>query len=188
MPTALRYMRLNEQFFVFSRRAPHMILRDARDEIWDEARKEKEHIIAQLSVDMIEKYHYRLGHLHVQELIPIVSQSGWQYPEADILVEGHGGNPRLIIKALPHAAYHEGLAAGIEELFLLARAIPSRKTTPLFIIPYTRWQNASGEGTTREEFLVINASIFPTSDAWIRAGRPTESQIPSHEDASGATE
>lgn len=181
MPTALRYLRLNEQFFVFSRRAPYMVLRDARDELWDASRKEKERVIAEFCVDLIEKYHYRLAHLHVQELIPIVSQSGWQYPEADILVEGAGGNPRLIIKAFPHKKYHEGLVAGIEELFLLARAIPSRKTTPLFIIPYTRWHDTSRE--LREEFLVINTSIFPTSESWIAAGRPTESQIPVREEA-----
>lgn|GEM_PF-2124904 len=180
MQTALRYMRLNEQFFVFSRHAPHMVLRDARDELWDETRKEKERIIAALCVDLIEKYRYRLAHLHVQELIPIVSNTGWQYPEADVLVEGYGGNSRLIIKAIPHEKYHAGLVAGIEELFLLARAIPSRKTTPLYIIPYTRWYDAGGE--TKEEFLVINASIFPTSEAWIGAGRPTEETIPVREE------
>jgi len=173
-------MRLNEQFFVFSRQAPHMVLRDARNEVWDDARKEKERIIAVLCVDLIEKYHYRLPHLHVQELIPIVSGAGWQYPEADILVEGIGGNPRLIIKAIPHDTYHADLVAGIEELFLLARAIPSRKTMPLYIIPYTRWYDAAHE--TKEEFIVINTSIFPTSESWIAAGRPTESGIPPREE------
>lgn len=117
MQTALRYMRLNEQFFIFSRHAPHMVLRDARDEMWDDTRKEKERVIAEFCVDLIEKYHYRLAHLHVQELIPIVSQGGWQYPEADVLVEGYGGNPRLIVKAFPHEKYHAGLVAGMEELF-----------------------------------------------------------------------
>lgn len=180
MQTTLRYMRLNEQFFVFSRRAPHMVLRDARDEMWDETRKEKERVIAEFCVDLIEKYHYRLSHLHVQELIPIVSQNGWQYPEADVLVDGAGGNSRLIIKAFPHEKYHEGLVAGIEELFMLARAIPSRKTTPLYIIPYTRWYDTAGK--TREEFLVINTSIFATSEAWIAAGRPTEESIPLRDD------
>ncbi len=173
-------MRLNEQFFVFSRHAPHMVLRDARDEMWDETRKEKERVIAEFCVDLIEKYHYRLAHLHVQELIPIVSNAGWQYPEADVLAEGVGGNPRLIVKAIPHEKYHTGLVAGIEELFLLARAIPSRKTTSLYIIPYTRWYDEARE--TREEFLVINTSIFPTSEAWIAAGRPTEEAIPLREE------
>ena len=172
-------MRLNEQFFVFSRRAPHMILRDARDQMWDDARKEKERIIAVLCVDLIEKYHYRLGQLHVQELIPIVSGAGWQYPEADVLVEGAHTNPRLIVKAIPHDRYHEELIAAIEELFLLARAIPSRKTAPLYIIPYTRWYDEAGKNKT--ESMVINASVFPTSESWIAAGRPLEVDIPPQE-------
>lgn len=175
METTLRYFRVREQFFVFSRRAPYMVLRDAATDVWSDAHREKERIIAEFCVDLIDKYYYRLFQLHIRELIPIVSQEGWKYPEADILVEGTGGNPRLLVKALGCAEYEENLSAGIEELFLLARAIPSRKTTPLFIVAYTRWYE---KHRTKEKYTVINSSIFPTSESWIAAGRPTEEAIP----------
>lgn len=176
MATTLRYMRLHEQFFVFSRRAPYMVLRDMGDEQAEADRRERDRIVAQFCVDLIERYGYRLSQLHVRELIPIVSQEGWQYPEADLLIEGADGNPRLLVKAFSAERYGEGLETGLSELFLLARAIPSRRTTPLFIIAYTRWTERRA---TREKFLVINASAYPSMDVWIAAGRPAERAIPS---------
>ena len=175
METTLRYFRVNEQFFIFPRRAPYMVLRDVGTDVWSESHREKERIIAEFCVDLIDKYHYRLSQLHIRELIPIVSQEGWRYPEADILVEGTDGNPRLLIKALGHAGYEESLTAGIEELLLLARAIPSRKTTPLFVIAYTRWYE---EHRLNEKYIVINSSMFPTIESWTGAGRPVEENIP----------
>lgn len=176
MATTLRYLRLHEQFFVFSRRAPYMVLRDMGDEQADAKRYERDRIVAQLCVDLLERNGYRLSQLHVRELIPIVSQEGWQYPEADLLIEGRDGNPRLLVKALVPQQYSVSLDAGLAELFLLARAIPSRRTTPLFIIAYTRWHERQ---RTREKFLVINASAYASMDAWIAAGRPVETAIPS---------
>mgnify|MGYP001594953854 CR=1 FL=1 len=175
MATTLRYLRIHEQFFVFSRRAPYMVLRDTGDDAADADRHERDRMVAQLCVDLIERYGYRLSQLHVRELVPIVSQEGWQYPEADLLIEGNGGNPRLLVKAMTSQQYETALETGIAELFLLARAIPSRRTTPLFIIPYTRRRERRA---TREKFLVINAAAYGSMDAWIAAGRPTESAIP----------
>ncbi|MEK7541274.1 MAG: hypothetical protein AAB533_00260 [Patescibacteria group bacterium] len=175
MATALRYLRIHDQFFVFSRRAPYLVLRDAGITEADDAHREHERIVAQLCVDLIERYQYRLSQLHVRELIPIVSQEGWKYPEVDLLIEGKDGNPRLLIKAFPRAQYEASLDAGIDELFFLARAIPSRRTTPLFIVPYTRWYERRA---VREEYLVINASVFPTKEAWIAAGKALEHAIP----------
>lgn len=175
METTLRYFRVNEQFFVFSRRAPYMVLRDVGTEVWSDAHRERERIIAELCVDLIDKYHYRLSHLHIRELIPIVSQEGWKYPEADILVEGPDGNPRLLVKAMGRSEYEDHLMTGVEELLMLARAIPSRKTTPLFAIAYTRWYE---KHRLKEKYTVINSSVFPTPESWIGAGKPVEDTIP----------
>lgn len=175
MATTLRYLRMHEQFFVFSRRAPYMVLRDMR---YDEADAERDRVVAQLSVELIERRGYRLSQLHVRELVPIVSQEGWQYPEADLLIEGKDGNPRLLVKALAAEQYEAALEQALAELFILAQAIPSRRTTPLFIIAYTRWRERRA---TREKFLVINASAYGSMDAWIAAGRPVEKAIPQQE-------
>ncbi|OHA04035.1 MAG: hypothetical protein A3J58_03385 [Candidatus Sungbacteria bacterium RIFCSPHIGHO2_02_FULL_52_23] len=175
METTLRYFRVNEQFFVFSRRAPYMVLRDVGTDVWSDSHRERERIIAEFCVDLIDKYHYRLAQLHIRELIPIVSQEGWKYPEADILVEGVDGNPRLLVKALGRTDYENNLNAGIEELLMLARAIPSRKTTSLFVIAYTRWYE---DHQLNEKYTVINSSVFPTIEAWIGAGRPIEEKVP----------
>ena len=175
MATTLRYLRLNEQFFVFSRRAPYMVLRATGDDTADAARMERERIVAQLCVDLIERHGYRLSQLHVRELIPIVSPEGWRYPEIDLLIESKDGNPRLLVKSFSSDEYTGALEQGLDELFLLARAIPSRRTTPLFIIAYTRRRERRG---VREDFVVINASAYPSKEAWTAAGRPTESAIP----------
>lgn len=175
METTLRYLRINEQFFVFSRRAPYMVLRDAANGEEDQARRTRDRIVAQLCVDLIERYGYRLSELHVRELIPIVSQEGWKYPEVDLLIEGKEGNPRLLIKALTPESFTTELETHIAELFMLARAIPSRRTTPLFIIAYTRQRERKGVG---EKILVIDASAYPSMDAWIAAGRPETEEIP----------
>ena len=111
----------------------------------------------------------------MRELIPIVSADGWKYPEVDLLIEGKDSNPRLLIKAFSPEEYEASLEQGLDELFLLARAIPSRRTTPLFIIPYTRRLERQ---RVRENFLVINASAYPSKEAWAAAGRPTETGIP----------
>ena len=151
------------------------IIRDARDEALE---KETERIVAELCVDIIERYGYRLADIMVGELVPIVTPAGWDYPEIDILVRGDAKTPTLVIEAVPADHYATDQNRILAKLFAIAPAIRhSIPSSPLYLVLYTRGHISASAGM-QEMALVIDYDKTPGFEAWIHAGSPAFYEIP----------
>lgn len=170
---SVRFYPEAQEFLSFSYARGLLFVRDRRSE---ESEKEKEKIIAELCVDLIEQYGYRLGQIAVSETVPILAQSGWDYPVVDILVRGDRETPTLLIAASAPDEYEAKRDSSLATLFSLAPIIKTAAlSSPLYLIYHTRsHQNKHGEAL----FLVIDYQRTPTLASWDRAGRPSEPDIP----------
>ena len=172
MKTSIRYSRVTEElFFVFCE--THSIVRD-RSAVRGEDDKEKESIIAELCVDLIEKYGYRLGNIRVKEFVPVVSPNGVSYSEIDILLTDNAENPMLLVEVLPHKEYVFRRNLAIQQLFSLTGAIGSA-SSPLWLMCYTRWHE---NGYIKENKAVVDTRRFPTYEAWESSDFECETEIP----------
>ena len=176
MEQLTHYSHAKEAFyFSFHRRAVWM-LRDSASEAHTQYKKEKEHIIAELCVDLIDRCGWHLANIHIGELVPVVSQAGWSYPEVDILLTDGTGRPCTLIKVAPREHYGDGLTDAIQELFLLAHALHlDRSASPLSLVYTTRWHE---KDTVKEQILSIDYSRFTTYAVWDAAGRPSSDILP----------
>ena len=176
METLVRYSHRKEPFYFSFQSRAIWILRDAMYDEHAEHRKEKEHIIAELCVDLIDHYGWYLANIHIGELVPVVSQEGWSYPEVDILLTDGTGRPSTLIKVAPRENYAEGLADAAQELFLLAHALRLElSASPLSLVYCTRWHENGG---TKEQVITIDYSRFKSFAAWAEAGRPSSDTLP----------
>ena len=172
MKTSIRYSGMTEElFFVF--RETQYISRD-RSTMHSEDNKEKESIIAELCVDLIEKYGYHLGNIRIKEFVPVLSPKGVSYHEIDILITDNAENPMLLVEVLPHKEYifHRNLA--IQKLFSLAAAVGSVSSSPSLVC-YTRWRE---DGLIKQNKAVVDTRRFPTYEAWQSSGFEYETEIP----------
>lgn len=176
MESATYYSHRKEPFyFSFTARAT-WILRDLPSPWQTEYRREKERIIAELCVDLIDRCGWYLSNIHIGELIPVISQSGWSYPEADILLTDGGGRPCTLIKVVPSEAYERELPEAIHELFLLAHALRLEQSiSPLSLVYCTRWRE---KNSPHERIVTIDYSRFETFGAWDAAGRQAGDSLP----------
>ena len=170
-----------EETLSFSSLRALFLVRDRHDEA---LRKEKDRIIAQLCVDLIEKYGWRLSQIKIGEAIPVLTSSGWDYPEIDILA-GNGAGPVLLIEALPRDAYAEHYVGAMARLFHAAPVVQKiHPSSPLFLICHTRWiePGVLEEKVIREKTAVVEYAKFSDLESWDRAGRPATHMIPLSED------
>ena len=172
MKPSLQYSRLTEElFFVF--RETQYIIRD-RSTMRGEDGKEKESIIAELCVDLIEKYGYHLGNIRIKEFVPVLSPNGVSYPEIDILLADNAGNPMLLVEVLPHKEYVFRRNLAIQKLFSLIDAVGFASSSPSLMC-YTRWHE---DGLIKENKAVVDTRRFPTYDTWQSSGFAYETKIP----------
>lgn len=173
--TAFRYEPMPEILFPASPLPWGYILRDAaRGD--PQALRAKETIIARLSVDLIEKYHYRLFQLQLREIIPVVSQAGWDYLEADMVIKNSSGLPSLLIAVSPPETYEENFIASLRQLFQLASLLgQSPRAAPRFLVYYSQ---AREKGELKEKISTIDFRRFPTFELWQTLGSPKEHIIP----------
>lgn len=173
--TAFRYNSLPEVLFPVSPLPWDFILRDARRGD-PEALRVKETIIARLSVDLIEKYHYRLFQIQLREIIPVVSQTGWDYLEADVVVKNSSGAPSLLIAVSPPETYEENFVSSVRQIFQLASLLgQGPSAAPRFLVYYSQ---AREKGELREKISTIDFRSFPTFELWQALGSPREHIIP----------
>ena len=176
MKTLTHYSHRKEPFYFSFQGRAVWILRDAMSDAHAEYRKEKEHIIAELCVELIDRFGWYLSNIHIGELVPVVSQEGWSYPEADILLTDGSGRPCTIIKVAPRENYAGEMAGSVQELFLLAHALRlDASASPKTLVYCTRWHE---NGATKERVIAIDYARFQTFAAWDSAGRPSSDALP----------
>ena len=172
MKTSIQYSRVAEElFFVF--RETQYIVRD-RSTMRGEDDKEKESIIAELCVDLIEKYGYRLDNIHIKEFVPVVSPKGVSYSEIDILLTDNAEHPMLLVEVLPHKEYIFRRNLAIQKLFSVAPVVGS-PVSSLSLMCYTRWHE---NGYIKENKAVVDTRRFPTYEAWESSDFECETEIP----------
>lgn len=166
-----------KEVFYFSFQARGIwVLRDSASPLHVRHKKEKEHIIAELCVDLIDRYGWRLANIHIGELIPVVSQAGWSYPEVDMLLTDTTGRPCTLIKVAPRETYESDLTVAVEELFLLAHALRlDRSLSPLYLAYCTRWHEKSA---IKERVITIDYIRFKSFALWDEARRPFSDSLP----------
>lgn len=176
MESLIRYSHRKEPFYFSFQGRAVWVLRDSLSPSQAEYRKEKEHIIAELCVDLIDRCGWYLSNIHIGELVPVVSQTGWSYPEVDILLTDGSGRPCTLIKVVPSEAFGAELGESVQELFLLAHALRlGQSAFPLSLVYCTRWHENGG---TKQRVITIDYSRFKTFDAWDEAGRPSADDMP----------
>ncbi len=179
MEPQLDYSHAKEAFYFSFHTRAIWILRDSLSALHAEYKKEKEHIIAELCVDLIDRYGWRLANIHIGELVPVVAQAGWSYPEVDVLLTDGTGRPCTLIKVSPRAIYETDLAEAVQELFLLAHALRlERSGSPLSLVYCTRWHDE--DHSIKESVITIDYARFKTASSWEDAGRPSASAFPQH--------
>ena len=169
----------SKEILSFSATRMVFIVRDRPDEALE---KEKERIVAELCVDLIEKYGWHLGQIKVGEVVPVISQSGWTYPQVDILACGGDTDPTLLINAFPRSEYGRFSDESAAEMFLMADTFKiARPASPVYLIRYTRWRERAilEDRILREKVSVIEYDRFRGFESWDRAGRPVTDVIPS---------
>lgn len=176
MESATYYSHRREPFYFSSTARAIWILHDSPSPWQTEYRREKERIIAELCVDLIDRCGWYLSNIHIGELIPVISQSGWRYPEADILLTDGSGRPCSLIKVVPPKAYEQELPEAIRELFLLAHALRLEQSiSPLSLVYCTRWHE---KDSIKERVITIDYLRFETFEGWDAAGRIAGDSLP----------
>ena len=176
METLTRYSHRKDPFYFSFQSRAVWILRDADSDAHAEYRKGKEHIIAELCVELIDQCGWHLSNIHIGELVPVVSQDGWSYPEADILLTDGTGRPCTLIKVSPRENYAAETAASLQELFLLAHALRLEASASSQTLVYcTRWHE---NGATKERVISIDYGRFQSFESWDSASRPSSATLP----------
>lgn len=149
-----------------------VIIRDAAN---DALKQERERVITQLCIELIEHYKYQSHQILINELITIASVSGNMYVECDVMVSN--GDNVLIIKAVAPEEYDRGYESALNHLFRLGRAYQAREKTtpPIYLIYYTRTQD---HGNIHARCTTIDFSQYPGMASWSHASKPVSSDIP----------
>ena len=176
METLTRYSHRKDPFYFSFQGRAIWILRDSDSDAHALYRKEKEHIIAELCVELIDRCGWHLSNIHIGELVPVVSQDGWSYPEADILLTDGAGRPCTLIKVAPRENFDAETVASLQELFLLAHALRlDASESPKTLVYCTRWHEGIA---TKERVIAIDYGRFQSYASWDSAARPSSDTLP----------
>ncbi len=131
-------------------------------------------LIAQLYVELIEKYHYPLNSIKLGALVRIGKEQSNHFIEADILVRGEDKNANLIFAVSEFENYEKNKEEKIKELFELAREFEKTNQKISFLIYFSRKYE---KDKLKEKIIVINREKFETINLWKKKGMPFEKNI-----------
>lgn len=151
----------------------NVIIRDAHDYT---LKQERERVIAQLCIELIEHYGYQSHQILINEFIPIPSVSGKTYLECDVMVND-GNQKVLLIKTGAPKEYDRGYESAFNHLFQLGRAYQGKEKdiSEIYLIYYTRMPD---HGSISSRCMTIDFSRYSDVASWSRASKPTSSEIP----------
>jgi prevent-host-death family protein len=133
---------------------------------------------AQLYIELVEKYRYPVETVEIGRCVKVGGQGSRRYIEADIIIEEKRSGVLLLFAVAAPQAYQSHLPEAMRELFELASAFLVKRSTPVYLVYYTR---SSSEGRSRRQCLVVECSKYKTFENWEAAGRPSSSAIPTYQ-------
>ena len=138
---------------------------------------DREGVIGELCVDLVEKYGYKERLIETDASVPIETPHGSMFVSIDILVRTPEGSPLLIIEVAAEDTYELGYETAIHKLFALARNITRNPASPLFLIYHTHWH---ANGKLKGRHTIIDYRLFPDFEIWKNASFPGRPEIPNN--------
>lgn len=134
-------------------------------------------IVAQLYVELIEKYGYPIGSIKIGTYVKIGQGNLGGFIEADVLADGGNSGGNLLFAVSDFENYEKNEKLKVQELFVLAQGLKKTKQKIDFLIYFSRRYSTE---SLKEKIKVIDAKKFPTFSAWQKAGNPFERKIPKY--------
>lgn len=135
----------------------------------------RERVIGELCIDLLDKYGYPGGSVQIGESIAVRTPQGMTFMPIDILVKNQDGSPLLIIEAAAQDGYTAGYETAIQKLFTLAKTLHTNAAAPLFLIYHTHWHK---NGKLEGKHAIIDYRAYPDFVTWRAKGRPRQPDFP----------
>ncbi|MBI4138499.1 MAG: hypothetical protein HY482_02840 [Candidatus Wildermuthbacteria bacterium] len=132
--------------------------------------QEKDLVQAHLVVELMDQWGYPPGLIHVNYLVGF--KNGGEAEEVDVLVMDAKGNARMIFLVEIPENYFPRRESAIDRLYSASRVVDSGNLS--YLCYYTRWYE---KGAMKKRVFAINRGLYPTKEAWIKAGKPCQSSL-----------
>lgn len=134
-------------------------------------------VVAQLYVELIEKYDYPIDSIKIGAYVKIGEKNSKRFIEADILVYGRNFQSNLLFAVSEFENFEKNEKLKVGELFDLAHELKKTSQKISHLIYFSRKYS---KGSLKQKIKVINGKKFGNLKAWQKAGCPFEKTIPSY--------
>lgn len=154
-----------------------LILRDTRSVTYQALMPEKDRLIAELCVALIEDYGYAMTDIQARNMIRIDGYDGNRmYVEADIMVRGSEKTPSLIVEVLDAKHHVDSMREKAwQKLFSIGSALQNEINGSLFLVVC---EYAPNQHRADAQCSAVNFRAFPDFEQWKNAGKPHVKIIP----------